>query len=269
MDLAGKVVVVTGASSGIGHATARAFAREGATVVVAARREERLRELVDGIERRGGRALAVRCDVSDWSDVLALADRVRTEVARCDVLVNNAGIPGGGPFDRIEIDRIEAIVRTNFLGVLYGTKAFLPLLFEAGDAHVVNVASLAGRFAVPGASVYTATKHAVVAFSESLHFELARKGVRVTAVNPGIVKTEGFPHEDAKERRPGGPIPVERVAELIVSVVRTGKAPEVSIPRWLAAMQAVRVLAPPVYRFGLERATRGSLRSTRVDERDA
>src|SRR5207249_4100009 len=125
--------------------------------------------------------------------------------------------------------------------------------------------SLAGRFAVPGSSVYSSTKHAVVAFSESLHFELEPRGILVTAVNPGLVATEAFPHRDALER--GRPVmKPERVARVIVDVVKRGRAPEVSVPRWMAALQAFRVLTPPLYRFGLRRATRGSLRPTRVDE---
>jgi len=268
VDLEGSVVVVTGASSGIGRATAVAFAARGATVVCSARREERLKELVEEIEGRGGRARAVACDVSEWEQVQRLATNVREEFGRCDVLVNNAGVPGGGPFAELSLEQIESVTRINFMGVLYCTKAFLPMMLEAGRGHVVNVASLAGRFAVPGASVYTATKHAVVAFSEALHYEVSERGLRVTAVNPGLVATEGFPHQDALAKgRRGLVMRPERIADVIVRVVETGKAPEVSVPRWLSALQAVRILAPPLYRFGLSRSTRGSLRSTRVEER--
>jgi uncharacterized protein len=261
VDIGGAVAVVTGASAGIGKATAEALARRGARVVVSARRDDRLREVAGSIQARGGSATPVVCDVSDREQVEALAARVHDMHGRCDVLVNNAGVPGGGPFPGLSWDTIEEITHTNYMGVLYCTKAFLPTMLEAGKGHVVNLASLAGRFAVPGSSVYSSTKHAVVAFSEALHYEVARRGVRVTAVNPGLVATEGFPHTRAARRglrvmRP------EKVADLIVRVVETGKAPEVSIPRFLAALQAVRMLAPPLYRFGLDRATRGSLRPT-------
>jgi short-subunit dehydrogenase len=261
VDIEGAVAVVTGASAGIGKATAEALARRGARVVVCARREGKLREVAGEIEARGGFATALACDVTERGQVEDLAAHIRETHARCDVLVNNAGLPGGGPFPDLSWDQIEEITRTNYLGVLYCTKAFLPMMLEAGKGHVVNIASLAGRFAVPGSSVYSSTKHAVVAFSEALHYEVARRGVRVTAVNPGLVATEGFPHTGAARRglrvmRP------EKVADLVVRVVETGKAPEVSIPRLLAALQAVRVLAPPLYRFGLDRATRGSLRPT-------
>jgi len=265
MELRGAVAVVTGASSGIGWATASALAREGATVVAAARREDRLRELVDGITARGGRAAAERCDVSDRSQVSSLAERVLAAHGRCDVLVNNAGVPGGGSFPDLSWEQIERVVAVNYVGVLACTKAFLPMMLSAGRGHVVNVASLAGRFALPGSSVYSSTKHAVVAFSEALNYEVSDRGVLVTAVNPGLVATESFPHRDAieKGRRVMKP---ERIAELIVQVLKKDKAPEVSIPRGLAAMQIVRLIAPPLYRFGLQRAARGAVRPTRVDE---
>jgi short-subunit dehydrogenase len=154
----------------------------------------------------------------------------------------------------------------NYLGVLYGTKAFLPMMLEARRGHIVNVASLAGRFAIPAAGVYSASKHAVVAFSESLYYELRPKGILVTAVNPGLVSTEGFPHTDARERRLGRVMRPEDIAELIVDVVRRGRGPEVSKPRWLSSLQAVRVLTPALYHAGLRRAARGSRRATPAHE---
>ena len=254
MDLRGSVVVVTGASSGIGWTTACAFARQGSIVVASARREERLRELVSQIEAQGGKGLAVPCDVGDLGQVERLAATVRKELGRCDVLVNNAGIGQHQPFARLPLEEIERLVRTNYLGVLYCTKAFLPMMLEARRGHVVNVASFAGRFATPGHGVYSSTKHAVVAFSESLHFEIAPKGLRATAVNPWFVSTEGFAHADTLEARIA--VKPEAVANLLVRVVKSGKAPEISIPRWLSAFQAVRLLAPPVYRLGLKQIGR-------------
>jgi short-subunit dehydrogenase len=265
LEIRGSIAVVTGASSGIGLAAARSLAREGATVVVAARREDRLQALAGEIERDGGRALPAACDVSDLGQVETLAGGVRSAFGRCDILVNNAGIPGGGPFAELAIDQVERVVRVNFMGVLYCTKAFLPMMLGARRGHIINIASMAGRYAVPGASMYTATKHAVVAFSEALYYELESKGILVTAVNPGLVVTEGFPHRDAAERGRGRLVMTpERVADVIIDVVRSGRAPEVSIPRWLASLQAVRILAPPLYRFGLKRVARGVIRPTRA-----
>jgi short-subunit dehydrogenase len=136
----------------------------------------------------------------------------------------------------------------NLLAVMEGTAVFLPMMLQEGRGHIVNVASLAGRFATPGASVYGATKHGVVAFSEALFIELRRAGVLVTAVNPGYVPTEGFPAAG----RPG-PLVLkpERIAKTIVRVVEKGIAPEISIPRWAAGLQVFRVLTPPLYRWGM------------------
>lgn len=253
MNLRGSVVVVTGASAGIGWATALAFARSGASLVVAARRADRLDELTRQIERHGGRVLPVRADVTRQDDVAALAERTLADAGRCDVLVNNAGIPGGGRFADVEPERIDAIVRTNLLGLLSVTKAFLPAMLEAGRGHVVNVASIAGLVALPGAAVYSATKHGVVAFSEALDGEVRGRGVRVTAVNPGLVRTEGFPQQ-------GVPAPllvtVERVADTIVRVARDGRAPSVSVPRAAGVLPALRGIAPPVFRAGVRAVMR-------------
>ncbi len=220
MDLRGAVVVVTGASSGIGEATALRFARCGSAVVLAARRVERLEALAERIGSNGARALAVRCDVEEPAEVRALVARTHEAFGRCDVLVNNAGIPGGGPFRGLDAEHIERIVRVNLLGVLLVTKAFLPSMLERGRGHVVNVASLAGRFATPGSSVYGATKHGVVAFSESLYHELRPFGVLVTVVNPWFVSTEGFPQSDIPRRLL---MPADRVARTIADVVRRGR----------------------------------------------
>jgi short-subunit dehydrogenase len=266
VDVPGALVVVTGASSGIGRSTALAFAAAGADVVLAARREGKLEELATLIQQRGRRALPVACDVSDLAQVERLQARTQETFGRCDVLVNNAGVPGGGPFAELRMEQIQRIAGVNYLGVLYCTKVFLPMMLAARRGHVVNVASLAGRFAVPGSSVYSSTKHAVVAFSEALYYELAPLGIAVTSVNPGLVATEGFPHQDAIEA--GRKVmPPDDVARLIVRVVREGIGPERSIPRWMAALQAFRILTPPLYRFGLKQVTKRTLRPTRARER--
>ncbi|MGH2740086.1 MAG: SDR family NAD(P)-dependent oxidoreductase [Actinomycetota bacterium] len=250
----GRVCVITGASSGIGEATSRSLAALGASVVVAARREERLTEIVSDLEHQGATARAVRCDVTKKRDLQALLRQVETEFGRCDVLVNNAGIPGGGWFERVSMRQIDAVTTTNYLSVLWATKFFLPLLLES-KGHVVNVASLAGRYALPGAAVYAATKHAVVALSESLYYELKPKGVMVTVVNPGLVTTEGFPHDRLRSDQRFGAFVMQpdRVADAIVDVIRRRRGPEVSVPRWQGGLQAFRVLTPPLYRAVLSR----------------
>jgi short-subunit dehydrogenase len=253
MRLRNAVVVVTGASAGIGEATAMAFARQGSKLVVAARRKERLDALVERIRREGGVATAVRCDVGDPTQLASLCGVVQEAFGGCDVLVNNAGIPGGDDFLRLTPDQIERIVRVNVLGVMFGTHAFLPGMVRRGRGHVVNVASLAGLFAAPGAAVYSATKHAVVAFSESMNVSTRPQGVLVTAVNPGFVPTEGFPDRGRPRLLTLSP---ERVADAIVKVVREGIAPDYSIPRWVASLQVFRVLTPPLYRWGMAQAAK-------------
>lgn len=246
-------MVVTGASSGFGELTAVRFARSGSRVVLAARRLDRLEGLAARIEGHGGTALPVRCDVTDLADIEALRDRTTAAFGRCDVLVNNAGLAGGGRFEDQDAELVERLIDTNVLGVMLCTMTFLPMMVDAGRGHVVNVASLAGRFASPGAAVYGASKHAVVAFSEALYHELAPRAILVTSVNPGFSRTEGFP---MRGTRGGLLLDPDRVAKLIVDVVRRGRAPEVSIPRWPSALQAFRVLTPPLYRWGMGLAAR-------------
>jgi short-subunit dehydrogenase len=252
VQLRGSVAVVTGASSGFGELTAKLLAEEGASVVVAARRVDRLEAVATAVQGRGGRALAVKCDVTERSDLASLREAVEREFGRCDVLVNNAGIPGGGRFEELSPEQIERVIRVNVLGVMLCTKAFLPMMLERRRGHIVNVASLAGRFAAPGASVYAASKHAVVAFSESLYYELSPLGILVTSVNPRFAATEGFP----QDRLPSALVmPASKVARAIVDVVKRGKAPEISVPRGMGAFEAFRILTPPFYRWGMRKVT--------------
>jgi short-subunit dehydrogenase len=253
MRLDGAVVVVTGASSGFGELTARRFALAGSSVVLAARRIDRLRAIASELERAGGTATAIACDVASPSDIEALAAAVRDRFGRCDVLVNNAGVPGGGRFEDLTREQIDHVMTVNALGVMRCTRAFLPMMLERGRGHIVNVASLAGRFAAPGSSVYSASKHAVVAFSEALSYELAPRGILVTSVNPGFARTEGFPMTGMPRALVMDP---DRVARVIVDVVREGRGPEVDVPRGVGVVEAFRILTPRLYRWGVRTATR-------------
>jgi short-subunit dehydrogenase len=228
VELKGAVAVVTGASSGIGEATTLTLARRGSKVVLAARRKERLEPLAKAIQADGGSALPVVCDVTDRADIRTLAAVVEEAYGRFDALINNAGIRGAGPFVNNSMDEIERVVRVNQLGVMPTRKAFLPMMLRRSRGHIVNVASLAGRLAAPGAAVYSSTKHAIVAFSESLYHELGPRGLLVTAVNPGFTATEGFPMDGMDPRLV---MPVRRVAKAIEDVLRKGRAPEISVPR--------------------------------------
>ncbi len=198
--LDGTVALVTGASSGIGEATARTLASEGATVAILARRADRLQRLGGEIEASGGRALQIEADVSEREQAEAAVARVADELGRLDVLVNNAGVMLLGPIVDAPVGEWEQMMEVNVLGLLYTAHAAIPHLVEAaaGDprkvADMVNISSVAGRIARDGSGVYNATKFAVGAFSESLRQEVAGRDVRISLVEPGAVATELVDH---------------------------------------------------------------------------
>ncbi|MER8529137.1 SDR family NAD(P)-dependent oxidoreductase [Mesorhizobium sp. M0814] len=187
--LAGKVALVTGASSGIGEATAVALAAAGAKVAIAARRADRLEALAARIEKAGGTALRIQADVTSNDDVTAMVDKVVAEWSRLDILVNNAGVMLLSPAAEALLDDWRRMIELNLLALMGVTKAALPHLRSA-KGHIVNVSSIAGRVANPGASGYAATKFGVVGFSESLRREVYADKVRVTVIEPGLVRTE-------------------------------------------------------------------------------
>src|SRR3954447_972577 len=200
--MADSVAVVTGASSGIGAATARALAAEGYAVALAARREERINELCDELSSSGSRALAVPTDVADPASARSLIETTKAELGSVDVLVNNAGVMLLGPILDADIEHWQRMVNVNVLGLLYCTHAALPIMKEQGSGHVVNVSSVAGRVARAGSGVYNATKWGVGAFSEALRQECIPDHIRVTVIEPGMVDTElasHITHAAAKE----------------------------------------------------------------------
>jgi NADP-dependent 3-hydroxy acid dehydrogenase YdfG len=190
IDLSNQVVAVTGASSGIGEATALACADAGAAVALAARRGERIDALAERIVGAGGRAIAVQTDVGVEEQARAFVQRTRDEFGRLDVLVNNAGVMLLGPILDAPPEEWRTMVHANVFGVLYCTHAALPLMAGQGSGHIVNVSSVAGRVARAGSGVYNLTKFGVGAFSESLRQEGVALGVRVTLIEPGAVATE-------------------------------------------------------------------------------
>ena len=193
--LDGRVAIVTGASSGIGDAVARALAGAGAAVVLAARRSERLAELAADIAAEGGTATAHATDVTRREDVEALVARAVEAHGRVDILVNNAGVMPLSPLASGRVEDWDRMVDVNIKGVLYGLAAVLPHMLEQGAGHIVNVGSLAGRRPFPGGTVYAATKFAVRAITAGIQLELsAAHGIRVTDVQPGVVATELMDH---------------------------------------------------------------------------
>jgi NADP-dependent 3-hydroxy acid dehydrogenase YdfG len=198
--LDGTVALITGASSGIGAATAATLAARGATVALAARRRDRLDELAAQIRGEGGTALVLECDVTDQEQAAAAVERTAAELGRLDTLINNAGVMLLGPAAGAPLAEWQQMVDLNVLGLLYSAHAALPhLLRAAADgprqvADMVNISSVAGRFARPGNGVYALTKFGVGAFSESLRQELAGQYVRVSLVEPGATATELASH---------------------------------------------------------------------------
>jgi len=195
MELNGKVALVTGASSGIGAATALKLAAQGAKVGLAARRTGKLQALVAQIEAAGGQALAIEMDVVDLASVNAGVERLVAAYGGIDILFNNAGLMPISDIEALKVDEWHRMIDVNIKGVLNSTAAALPYLKQRGTGHVVNTSSIAGRKVFPGLAVYCATKHAIAAFSEGLRLEIAPKhNIRVTCIQPGAVDTELFEH---------------------------------------------------------------------------
>ena len=189
-NIVGKVVVITGASSGLGEATARYLAQRGATVVLGARRAERLQVLVDEIARTGGKATALVTDVTDAAQVQALVDAAVAQYGRIDVILNNAGVMPHSPLERRKIDDWNRTIDINIKGVLYGIAAALPHMQRQKSGHIMNVSSVAGHRVGPGSAVYAATKTAVRVISEGLRQEVKPWNLRTTIISPGAVATE-------------------------------------------------------------------------------
>ena len=234
------VAVITGGSSGIGAALARRLARDGWRCVLLARDPERLARVAEEV---GGEA--ERCDVADRAAVDDAARRVAERHDAIQLLVNNAGIPGGGGFLQVSPERIEEVTRTNYLGGVWCVRAFLPLLRRGAPSDVVNVASVAGTVVGPTSGPYSASKHALLAFSRSLTAELAGSGVRVHAVNPGPVPTPGFPQRRALAGRLSRHLVVDAdsVADAIVRAVERDRR-EVFVPWPFRLAAAAQGIAP-------------------------
>ncbi len=189
-NIENKVVVITGASSGLGEAAARHLAALGAKVVLGARRTDRIERLAADIREAGGQALAVPTDVADRTRVQALVDRAAEQYGRVDVMINNAGLMPQAPLEQLKVDEWDRMIDVNVKGVLYGIAAALPYFKEQKSGHFINVASVAGHRVGPGSVVYSATKHAVRVISEGLRQEVKPYNVRTTIVSPGAVDTE-------------------------------------------------------------------------------
>jgi short-subunit dehydrogenase len=240
------IALITGASSGIGELTALRVAREpGAKLVLVARREDRLQQLA---ERIGGETLVLAEDLTDPEAGNRIAAAVKERFGRLDLLVNNAGAGWRGAFAEVGTENLRRTLELNLFAVAQLTEALLPLLRESAPSAIVNVASTAGRVARPGSGGYSASKFALIGWSDALHLEEKPNGVHVGVVNPGFVVTEGFPQTELVENRSTRWMVSDaaHVAEAIMDCAR-GK-PERYVPRGYGIFAALRILAPGLTR---------------------
>ena len=194
MDFKNKTVLITGASSGIGKQTAIEFAKQGANIILVARRKEKLDEIATQLEKFNIITFVCQCDVSDKAQVKEMSKNVLEKFDSIDVLVNNAGFAIYGSVKELSIDEIESQMETNYFGMMYCIKNFLPSMLDKKSGHIVNVASVAASFGLPGIASYCASKFAMLGFSEGLKHELHGTGVGVTVVSPIMVRTDFFDH---------------------------------------------------------------------------
>jgi len=233
------VAVVTGGSSGIGAAVARALRGRGWECVLVARHEERLRPLAQELG-----AEWELCDVGDRVAVARTAAAILERHPSISLLVNNAGIPGRGGFIETTAERVEEVTRTNYLGGVWCLRAFLPALAAAAPSDVVNVVSVAGAVSAGAAGPYTASKHAQLAFSRAVDAELRPRGVRVHTILPGFVETAGFPQRDRFGQRLSTLVAEpELVAERVLVAIDHDRR-EIFVPRWYRLAPLAQALAP-------------------------
>jgi len=234
-ELNGRVAAITGASSGIGEATALSLAEAGCAVSLGARRKDRIDELAKRITDGGGKAAAIEVDVADEAQARSFVEQTREQLGGLDILVNNAGVMLLGPFEQSKAEDWRTMVEVNLLGLLYCTHAAVPAMREQGGGTIVNVSSVAGRFARAGSGVYNLTKFGVGAFSEALRQEVVDAKIRVVIVEPGFVDTELQGHNEGEvldmvekmREQIGEVLHAEDIADGILYAV--SRAPHVSV----------------------------------------
>lgn len=231
MEFKNKVVVITGASSGIGEASAIKFAEKNAKIVMVGRRKEKLLEVEKKISKFKAETLVYKCDVSEKSEVEKMSKEVLNKFGTIDVLVNNAGFGIYGKVSDLTIEEIEAQMSTNYLGMVYFIKNFLPKMLEQKSGHIVNVASVAASFGLPGIASYCASKFAMLGFSEGLHHELKGSGVGITVVSPIMVRTNFFDHPsfETMPKYSSTALSAETVAKAVVKAANSSRL-EIIVP---------------------------------------
>lgn len=257
-DFRGKTALITGASSGIGELLASRMAARGARVALTARRVDELEKVAARIRAAGGEAVVLPCDVADRDAVFAAARAAEQALGGVDILVNNAGYGHHRTFLEWDVEDIERMMRVNYLGTVYWTKALLPRMVERRRGWLVFIASVAGRIAVPDESAYAASKFAMVGLAEALSLEVEDHGVHVLTVCPGAIRTPFFDAE-ALARMPRTSrrlmVEPEGLVEAIIAALRAGKR-ELTYPRAIAAGYLVRALAPGFFRRNVRRTTK-------------
>lgn len=261
MNWAGAVVVVTGASRGIGAEVARQAAAKGARLGLLARNEKQLEELADELPTE---SLVIAVDVTRKADLIKALRRVRDELGPIDVLVNNAGIGAYGPFTDGGADQLDQLWPINVAAVAHGMAEVLPDMQKRGSGTIVNMTSIAGRIGAPGEAAYCASKFAVVGLSETIRAEVADSGVKICLINPGPVRTafgeaRGHPYDRDFPK----PVSPSHVAKLTIRAVERG-TPEIFIPRWLRPSLVFKNLVPPLFDLGVRPEARRMLKNWRA-----
>jgi uncharacterized protein len=265
MNFQDRVVLITGASSGIGRRLAIDLAARGAIVVGCGRSLERLQATAAEIQRASPLSIAIQCDVAKLDQVRAMVTGVLAKFGKIDILINNAGVGMRQPFAETPIDVIEAIMRTNYFGMVYCTHEVLPSMIARGSGHIVNISSVAGKIGTLNIGGYCASKFAMNGLSESLYYELAPLGINVSVICPGPVRTDF--NKSFADTPPKSPASLVVSAEFVSATVIKAidrKRFEVVVPRWLAAMCWFKRMTPNLFRFVAQRTFRNIAKVTKA-----
>src|SRR4051812_4441848 len=251
------VVVITGASRGIGKSLALLAAKRGARLALVARSKD---ELESVLAAAGGNGAVAAADITDQVAVEAAVSSLVAALDPVDILVNNAGAGAYSGFMQTDVDVFERLMRLNYFGTVYATKAVLPSMVERGRGHIVNISSIAGRIGTPFESAYSASKFAVTALTEALDVEVRPLGVRVSMVNPGPVRTDFFDAQGVPyARKSPKPVPAGRVAKAVLAAAEKARLEQLA-PSMLHGAVVARHLFPPLFRWGTARAFRNEVR---------
>ena len=266
MDFKNKVVLITGASSGIGKQTAIEFAKLGSNIILVARRKDKLEQVENELKQFNVTTLVCPCDVSKKNQVETMSQTVHQKFNSVDILVNNAGFAIYGSVSNLSISDIESQMETNYFGMIYCTKNFLPLMLKKKSGHIVNVASVAASFGLPGIASYCASKFAMLGFSEGLKHELSGTGVGITVVSPIMVKTDFFEHPSFEKMPKYSPTSLnsKTVAKAIVKAANSSRL-EIITPSVVRIAVWLKHTFPYLINPILGKSFNKQLDSTKVD----